>query len=281
MLEYTKDIETLDLRLYRAAAFRSAWFLPPFPSLKRLVLHNFIIKKQALEEELLPWCFKAKVHTLHLANTQFATPLGVTKIGFFRWHLARDISRPTGPDYETKKHHVVSDQGISGTQMPGGVSREDGWSSTDGSEEHLTDDDNDDSHPLIPFMEVEFRSDSEDNDSDYFPCTSEIWSRHLDAPVCDDSAEGSVKALADVCYEYYHPDVLRAYDDDYEHDTPPIEGKFPIPRLQAAEARMLPSVANEGVELKLSGTAWGCGENGLRVLIDNFSSREEIEQDGI
>jgi hypothetical protein len=262
MLRSAERLEVLHLRSVARAEFQVSNCLPRFSHLKRLVLDSFTVGAQVVEKELLRWSFAVKLQTLHLLHCVF-TPADQSS-ELFLLLLARDVTlNACCPGSSLARDRGEAD--------PCPVSGDD-TSESQAVHEIVSDNDSvgdygsqEGGPPPVPFQDIEFGSDNEDDDKNYFPCTDEMWSDHLDAPFLGEEEEG---ALEDAYYQYYHDAEERAYDDDFPDDESDILNEIPIARLRADEAHFIPVPREESWELSLCGASWGYDHHALQVSID-------------
>ncbi|KAL4864766.1 hypothetical protein BDV12DRAFT_200753 [Aspergillus spectabilis] len=192
---------------------------------------------------------------LQLTSCVFLCSPGVDELQLSQWIMNKDVSC-TGDG--------------SDTTFPAGDSTSlCECVSIDCSTDDTGSDEDTEEHHMIQFMDIDFESDSE-NDPDYFPCTPEMWSGHLDAPFADETAKGFAEDMGSVYWKYYHEEGESKFDESSDMES--ISHEVPIPRIRADLARLLGSASYERLDLLYSGETWVRGNGVLHLLIDNFTA---------
>ncbi|PYI00106.1 hypothetical protein BO71DRAFT_478954 [Aspergillus ellipticus CBS 707.79] len=158
---HTESLQTTEVRVYETVEFHPDMLQAQFPVLRKLVLDNFSVTKKHLEDDLLPWCFKNKLQTLHLVESEFLTPARLTEMKFFHWLLAHDISEPVAAlnltdDVDTS--NAVFKEGHSENNTSRGARSSQSRSIAD-----------DDFESAIPFLNGELDDASNSRDINYKP----------------------------------------------------------------------------------------------------------------
>lgn len=258
VLERASKLGMLELSTIRGNTLIDlAQVLPTCLALQRLTLYNFRVETQSLERILIPWGLANSLQTIRLVRCIFHRPSAMSEMEVFNWLLEKDISNANKGSMDPP--HKDTDYLATAGNMGYTADKESDEYKDTGEEQ------------AEQFMDVDWQSDTED-DMDYFPCTDEMWSRHLDAPFLVSEDENFAEEMARIYWEHYHIEGESEFEEG--SDTQSIRNEVPMTRLRADEARVIPSAAYESVELVYSGRTWGCRGGMLNFLIDDFVTEE-------
>ena len=81
--------------------------------------------------------------------------------------------------------------------------------------------------------------------------------------------------MARIYWEHYYIDSESELGEG--SDTQSIRNDVPMTRINADEARVIPSARYESVELVYSGRGWGCRGGMSSFLIDDFVTEKSFD----